>query len=85
VKWSTNDDLTSTQLVNYSLYNDNIVNMPFSEEDKQAARLEECDQMDQQLIDSAIKQWHKCLTACFRTRWTPGTHYLRQNSKLIKS
>jgi len=56
------------------------------QEDKQAKRFRRMDRMDQQLIDSAIKQCHKRLTlACVSmlARW--HAHSLRQNTKLIKS
>ena len=41
--------------------------------------------IDQQLIDSAVKQWRKRPAACFCMRRTPRAHALMQNSKLINS
>jgi len=49
---------------------------------------DEWDNIDQQLIDSAIKQWHKRLASCslcFCTRRTHRAHALKHKFKLINS
>jgi len=47
---------------------------------------DEWDKIDQQLIDSAIKQWRKRLAACVSTRGGHTEHNaLKQKSKLINS
>jgi len=46
----------------------------------QAAHLWRMDKIDQQLIDSAIKQWHKHLAACFSARGGHMEHMLYSRS-----
>ena len=43
------------------------------------------DKIDQQQIDSAIKQWHKRLAACVSARGRHSAHALKQKSNLINS
>jgi len=66
---------------------DVILKLSLSEEDnldKQVVHLQRLDKMDQQLIDSAIKQWHKTsYSLCFWTRWTPRVHLLKHNSSSL--
>ena len=48
---------------------------------------DEWDKIDQQVLDSAIKQWHKHLAACVSARGghVEHSHALKQKSKLINS
>ena len=48
---------------------------------------DEWEKIDQQLIDSAIKQWRKHLAACVSAQGghTHRAHALKQKSKLINS
>jgi len=46
---------------------------------------DEWDKIDQQLTDSAIKQWRKRLAACVSARGGHTAYALQQKSKLINS
>ena len=61
---STDSILIVTESVKYSLCSDVIMTffVKIASVDELKQRIsDESDKVDQQLIDSAIKQWHKCL------------------------